>query len=144
MHLDDLLAAWRQWKERPASWRLREPCVVEHEYHGKPVGHPSTFAFVRFECRPADALTFKMTAFVPEAAKGERYLPMGMAAAILDVLLAQEPARPGVALHCTDIGWDDVTSSGRSFYLATAEAMRQLRGKVWDPPPPAATPFKQF
>jgi hypothetical protein len=40
-------------------YRLASSVTVEHEFR-KQFGHPSSYAFVRFECAPADDLSFEV------------------------------------------------------------------------------------
>lgn len=129
MNYDDILTGWRQCKNRFAKRRLDTACSVQHEFRGKQYGHPSTYAFVRFECAPAEELAFEMRAVWP-AQLGTAYCRLlhdAMSAAIVDVLVAADEAHVGCALICAEIKWDEVASSERAFYLATSAAMTALR-----------------
>jgi hypothetical protein len=133
--LDEILSVWRQWKSRSVGRRLAAPCMVEHEYQGKQWGHPSTYAFVRFECMPAQELVFEMRAKWPPHLTPEyrRLLHQAMAAAIVDGLVATDDPRTGCSVSCIDVKWDDVTSSERAFYRATRAAMTALCEHEWSP-----------
>ena len=133
IHLDEILNGWRQWKTRIAGRRLAAPCVVEHEYQGKQWGHPSTYAFVRFECMPAQELVFEMRAKWPPHLTPEyrRLLHQAMGAAIVDGLVATDDPHTGCSISCIDVKWDDVASSEQSFYRATKAAMTALREREW-------------
>jgi hypothetical protein len=54
--------SWRQLKLSGRNfYRLEEPLSVEFEYRGQ-FGHPSSYAYVQFRCKPAEVLTFESTA----------------------------------------------------------------------------------
>jgi len=65
MNIDGIVTRWALCKGRLASRRLVKPCSVEYEHQGKQWGHPSTFAYVRFECLPAEALSLEVSATWP-------------------------------------------------------------------------------
>jgi hypothetical protein len=133
IHLDEILSGWRQWKSRIVGRRLAASCVVEHEYQGKQWGHPSTYAFVRFECMPAEELAFEMRAEWPSHLTPgyRRLLHEAIGAAIVDGLVAADDPHVGCSVSCIDVKWDDVTSSEQSFYRATKAAMTALREREW-------------
>lgn len=135
MTFDEILGRWRGWKGRIAHRRLIAPCTVEHEYRGKQWGHPSTYAYVRFECAPAQELVFEMRGEWPHGLASDycRLLHDAMSAAIVDVLVTTDDPHMGCSLSCSAVKWDDVTSSERSFYLATKAAMTALREREWSP-----------
>jgi hypothetical protein len=137
MSFDKIVGGWREWKSRIVGRRLVTACAVEHEYQGKQWGHPSTYAFVRFECAPAEDLLFEMRGAWPSHLTPDycRLLRDAMSAAIVDVLLATDDPHRGCSLHCTEVRWDDVASSERAFYRATREAMTVLREREWSPMP---------
>jgi hypothetical protein len=129
MTFDDILVRWQQTKKRFARRRLDAPCSTVHEYKGSQSGHPSTYAFVRFECKPADEFSLVVTATWPANLTPDyRHLLIdAMSAAIVDVLIAADSPHVGCALTCTEVKWDDVGSSEVAFYRATKEAMTALR-----------------
>ncbi|MGD0525539.1 MAG: hypothetical protein ABSE49_10365 [Polyangiaceae bacterium] len=129
LRLDELLAHWHDCKTRFAGRRLDAPCSVEHEYQGKQWGHPSTYAFVRFDCAPAPSLVFETRAQWPAHLTSEyrRRLEEAMGAGIVDALVAAEAPHVGCSLVCTEVRWDDVASSEVAVYRATRAAMTTLR-----------------
>jgi hypothetical protein len=129
MNLDDMLASWQRVKLRFTARRLDAPCSTEFEYQGKQFGHPSKYGFARFDCEPAEAPTFEMRARWPAnlAADYCRQLEDAIRAAIVDTLVAVDTPFVGVAIACTDVEWNDITSSEVSFYRATQGAMTSLR-----------------
>jgi hypothetical protein len=129
LRFEEMMDSWRHCKDRFTGRRLDANATVEHEYQGKQWGHPSTYAFVRFDCVPADGLSFEMRAQWPPHLTGD-YTPLlerAMCAAVVDVLVAADDPHVGCAITCTDVRWDDVTSSERAFYRATRAAMTALR-----------------
>ncbi len=132
-NFDAILDAGRRWKKRSHALRLVAPCTVEHEFKAKQFGHPSTYAFVRFECRPAEDLTFEMAAPWPPEHTADycQLLHDAMSAAMVDVLVASEEPHTGCSLSCIEVRWDEVSSSERSFYHATRAAMIALLDREW-------------
>jgi hypothetical protein len=135
MNLDEIVGRWRGWKSRIAVRRLVAPCTVEHEFQGKQWGHPSTYAYVRFECAPAEQLAFEMRSGWPRQLTADycQRLHDAMSAAIVDVLVATDDPHTGCSLSCVDVKWDDVTSSEQAFYRATRAAMTALCEQEWTP-----------
>jgi len=129
MNVNEMKTAWQRWTSRPGGMRLDAACSKQYEYRGKQHGHPSTYAFARFDCTPADDLSFEMQAEWPPS-QGAFYrglLQDAMSAAIVDALVGVASPRTGCALKCVEIKWDEVCSSPMSFYLATHAAMSALR-----------------
>ena len=129
MEAAELFSIWRRFKSRVASWRLDERCSKELEFKGVSCG-PSTYAYVRFECCPADTLSFEMGTSWPGHLGPDyrRLLEQAMTAAIVDTLLAgSECPYLGCSLKCVQVGWDDVGSSEVTFYSATRGAVSKLR-----------------
>jgi len=118
---------------------------VQHEFRSQ-FGHPSSCAFVRFECAPADDLSFESRAFWPSTvSEGDRtQVELGIAEAVADVLLEGVNEHSGCAIVLVDVRWDDVGSSVAAFMKATKSAMQQLvAGDPMDPGTqlgPLATP----
>jgi hypothetical protein len=129
MTFDEIVTCWRRTRSRFGHRRLVAACAKEHRYQGQQVGHPSTFAFVRFECAPADGLTFELRAPWPEHLTPEdrSRLVDAMVAAVVDVLATGDTPHLGCALACVGVEWDDVASSEQSFYAATRAALTALR-----------------
>lgn len=132
MNAEQMLAGWRRFKEhRSVVCRLVEPFQAEHEYQGMQRGHPSTYAFVRFQCLPARALEFEMgTAWPAGSEKDSAHVEDAMATAIVDVLLSPEVPAIGCRVRCVAVGWDDVASSPLAFYRATRDAITKLRDEA--------------
>ncbi len=105
MTFDDILVRWTEAKTRTARRRLDAPCSTEHEYKGSQHGHPSSYAFVRFECEPADEFTLDVKAAWPDNLTTDyRHLLIdAMSAAIVDVLIAADAPHVGCALTCTEV-----------------------------------------
>jgi len=80
--------------------RLRSSQTVQHEFRSQ-FGHPSSCAFVRFECAPADDLSFESRAFWPSTvSEGDRtQVELGIAEAVADVLLEGVNEHSGCAHH---------------------------------------------
>ena len=120
---------WRHFKlsERDF-YRLEKPLLVEYEYR-HPFGHPSSYAYVQFECKPAEPLIFDSSA-TWNASLSPDYvaaLKCIVCEGIVDELIAGSirPHRGG-SLNLCRIKWDDVGSSKESFYLATKHVMKEL------------------
>ena len=114
-------------------YRLRSFQVVEREFRVQ-FGHPSSYAFVRFECAPADDLTFQARASWPSTvSEGERtHVELGIAEALADTLLEGVYQHSGCAIVLVDVRWDDVGSSVAAFMRATKSAMQQLVAGDWE------------
>ena len=54
----------REAKRSRGFWRLDSSETIESEFKGQFV-HPSSYAYVRFECHPADDLSFEVQASWP-------------------------------------------------------------------------------
>ena len=125
-----LLDAWVAHRSagRPFH-RLREPRLQAFEYKGPRLGHPSSYAAVRFRCAPGDDLTFRSEATWPEqlSASDRAALLRAIAVAIVDGLLSHFYPYRGCQLTLIGVGWDDISSSEFAFYLATRAAMEELR-----------------
>ena len=113
--------------------RLRSSQTVQHEFRSQ-FGHPSSCAFVRFECAPADDLSFESRAFWPSTvSEGDRtQVELGIAEAVADVLLEGVNEHSGCAIVLVDVRWDDVGSSVAAFMKATKSAMQQLVAGDWE------------
>jgi hypothetical protein len=115
--------------------RLRERTTASHEFRGR-FGHPSSYAYVRFDCAPADSLVFQATCTWPsgvppdEARSWEHYVAEGVADALLTGLYAYS----GCEVSLVEVRYDEVGSSGAAFLWAATAAMRELvaRRNCWD------------
>ena len=114
-------------------YRLRSSQAVEHEFRGQ-LGHPSSYAFVRFECAPADDLSFQVRASWPSTVSEEdrTHVESGIAECVADILLEGLYQHSGCVVVLVDVRWDDVGSSVAAFMSATKSAMRQLVADDWE------------
>jgi translation elongation factor EF-G len=120
---------WRQLKLSGRNfYRLEKSLLVEHEYRHR-FGHPSSYAYVQFECEPSETLSFESSAAWKESLSPDYVVALERAVCegIVDGLIAASiyPYR-GCSLTLCQIKWDDVSSSEAAFYLATKRAMAQL------------------
>jgi hypothetical protein len=124
---------WRAAKTRRNLYRLEVPVTIEHEYQGAQRGHPSTYAFVRFECLPAAELSFSSVANWPESMSeaSRNSLHRGIAEGIVDGLTGAIYPHRGVAIRLIDCRYDEVCSSVASFHHATVCAMQTLLKSAW-------------
>jgi hypothetical protein len=110
-------------------YQLREPYTQSYDYCGAMYGHPSTHASVRFECTPAESLSFESIATWPSSLPRDycARLECAICYAIVEGLLGVDiyPYQ-GCALALVEIDWDDVASSEAAFYIATKLAMQYL------------------
>ena len=114
-------------------YRLRSSQAVQHEFRGQ-FGHPSSYAFVRFECAPADDLSFEIRATWPSTvSEGDRTdVELGIAEGIADVLLDGLYQHSGCTIVLLEVRWDDVGSSVAAFMKATKSAMQDLIACDWE------------
>ena len=130
-----------EWLRRKLSfkhyWHLREPYVVEYEFIGQ-LGHPSSYGFVRFQCQPAERLSFQSTASWPDTLTSDWIAEFEtfICEAIIDGLVCVSTTPYlGCSLNLVSIKYDEVSSSGAAFYKATkgaiAELIRTSRWDVW-------------
>jgi hypothetical protein len=123
MKINEMMERWRRVKRRFGCKRLDAPCSIEHEYKDGP-----TSAFVRFDCAPADELSVVVGASWPTGITVERSrMDDAVAAAVLDVLSANEAAGLRCAVTLVEIKWTGTAPSDVAFYRATARAMTTLR-----------------
>src|SRR3954465_11767206 len=104
------------WLRRKLSYhhyyRLRQPITVEYEFKGQ-FGHPSSYAFVRFECQPAEKLSFQSTAVWPEdlTADWVSGLEAAICQAIVDGLVcSSDMPFVGCSLNLVEIKYDEISS----------------------------------
>jgi len=114
-------------------YRLESSTHVEHEFRHPHFGHPSTYAFVRFACDPADDLSFEARASWPSTVRDDYRLELerAIAEAVADVLLEGLYQHTGCAVTLTDIRYDEICSSVASFMWATKSAMQELLTRQW-------------
>jgi len=127
----DALEKLRNEHHPSSFFRLKSPQVVEYEFRGH-FGHPSSYAFVKFECLPATHLTFEAKATWPSTLTEEyiRSCEVSIAAAVADVLLQGEYPRRGCSVVLSEVRWDDIGGSAHAFRRAATAAMENLvKGK---------------
>ena len=132
MNRSDLEALRARRSERHY-YRLEAATSVEYEYQGLQRGHPSTYAFVKFACAPADDLGFATSASWPstfDSKESERF-ELAIAEGVADVLLDGVYQHSGCALTLTEVRCDEVCSSEAAFMKATRGAMAQLLNEKW-------------
>jgi hypothetical protein len=123
----------RDGKRSRNFYRLRSSQTVEHEFRGQ-FGHPSSYAFVLFECAPADDLSFQVRASWPSTVseRDRTHVELGIAEAVADILLEGVFQHSGCAIVLVAVRWDDIGSSDAAFMSATKSAMQQLVAGDWE------------
>jgi hypothetical protein len=124
-----ILESWERTKLSARNfYRLEDVISVEYGFRGQ-FGHPSSNAFVGFECGSADQLVFRSTALWPQKLSSDYIANIegAICEAIVDSLLSVSfhPYR-GCSLNLTSVKWDDIGSSEVAFYKATLGAMNIL------------------
>jgi hypothetical protein len=114
-------------------YRFESSTHVEHEFRHPHFGHPSTYAFVRFACDPADDLSFEARASWPSTVPADYRLELerAIAEAVADVLLEGLYQHTGCAVTLIEIRYDEICSSVASFMWATKSAMQELLTRQW-------------
>ena len=108
-------------------YHLEEAIVIEYEYR-KIAGPRSIYAYVQFECLPADELEFESTAdwgkdLSPNYIKAmERAICVG----IVDGLFNSDYVYRGCSLYLRNVKWNEVDSSEFAFQRTTRIAMEEL------------------
>jgi hypothetical protein len=129
---DDEMERLRIARRSRAFWRLASSQIVNHEYRGQ-FGHPSSYAFVQFECTPADELSFESSATWPPTVSKEyrAKLERAIAEGVADVLLEGVDQHSGCTVVLVDARYDEVGSSEAAFMRAAKAAMRSLLANKW-------------
>jgi hypothetical protein len=133
-----MLDLWRAQKvERGGFYRLQVPVTVEHEFNALKRGHPSTYAFVRFECAPASELRFTPAAVWPDyiSPKEADALHRGIVEGIVDGLVHEIYPHRGVSVRLVECRYDESDSSVWAFHRATVFAMQTLLKSAWTSTP---------
>jgi translation elongation factor EF-G len=123
----------KEWLQRKLSfnsyWFLQESITIEYEFKGARMGHPSNYAFVRFEVTPAESLSFQSTVSWLDYMSSE-WIPIHeehICEGIVDGLVCTSTTPfIGCALNLTEIKYHEVSSSPVAFHRATKEAMAKL------------------
>jgi hypothetical protein len=113
-------------------FRLASSTTVQHEFRGQ-YGHPSSYAFVRFECVPAEDLSLEVRTSWPSTVP-EDYrtkLERTIAESVADVLLDGLYQHTGCAVTLIEVRYDELGSSEVSFMRATRSAMQDLLAADW-------------
>ena len=112
--------------------RLASSKIVNHEFRGQ-FGHPTSYAFVEFECAPANELSFDSRATWPVTVSKEygAKLERAVAEAVANVLLEGVHQHSGCTVVLTNARYDEVGSSEAAFTKATKAAMRTLLTSRW-------------
>lgn len=127
----DGLEKLRNEKRSRNFYRLETPRTVEHEFRGR-FGHPSSYAYVRFECAPRDDLSFEARVSWPPTALGEGpKFERAIAESVADELLAGDFQHSGCAVTLVEVRYDEVGSSAVAFMRAAKAAMQDLLIGNW-------------
>ena len=131
-HLDrNGLERLRDDKRSRNFYRLESPRTVQHEFRGH-FGHPSSYAYVRFECAPADDLSFEARVSWPSTTLGEgQKFERAIAESVADELLAGVYQHSGCAVTLVEVRYDLVGSSEAAFMRAAKSAMQDLLMGDW-------------
>ena len=124
----------RDPKHSRSFWRLGTSQVVEHEFSGQ-FGHPSSYAFVQFECAPADDLSFEARATWPSGVAKDYQTKLELAAAqgVADTLLEGVHQHSGCTIVLVAVRYDEIGSSEAAFMKAAKSAMQSLLAARWTP-----------
>ena len=127
-----VLEGLRDNKRRRNFYRLSSPKTVQHEFRGQ-YGHPSSYAFVRFDCIPAEDLSFEARATWPEKVTKEyqAVLELAIAESMADTLLEGLYQHTGCALTLSEVRYDEIGSSEAAFMKASEGAIRELLAADW-------------
>lgn len=134
---EQLEALWIAAKRRRGYWRLKSRSEVEFEFKGQ-FGHPSSYAYVKLECAPADHLSFESTAEWPKdlSAHECKDFEKAVAEAVVDVLLAGTYPHSGCSVKLSAVRFDAIGSSFVAYARAATGALNALVQGGWDIVPP--------
>ena len=121
----------RDAKRSRTFFRLESSQVVEHEFRG----HRSSYAFVQFECNPADDLSFEARAFWPPTVLNDyrTQLELAVAEGVADVLLDGLYQHSGCTVALVAVRYDEIGSTESAFMRAAKSAMQNLLAAKWTP-----------
>jgi hypothetical protein len=113
--------------------RLQAATTIEYEYGSMRLGRPSSYAFVKFACAPANDLSFDSEAVWPPSVDAEesKRFELAIAEGVADVLLDGLYQNSGCVLTLTEVRYDEVGSSEAAFMKAAREAMSRLLNEKW-------------
>ncbi len=107
-------------------YRLKSRTTIQHEFR-HPYRHASNYAYVRFECVPADDLSFEARVSWPTISLGEGpAFERVIAESVADELLSGIYQHSGCIITLVEIRYDEVGSSVFTYMEATKSAMREL------------------
>jgi hypothetical protein len=134
----DALEKLRETKRSRTSFRLASSEAVEYEF--EKFGGPSTHAYVRFECTPADDLSFEVRASWPPTVPDgyDTKLELAVAEGVADVLLGDIYQHSGCAVVLVEVRYDEIGATQAAFMRAAMAAMRNLLSRKWTPVPRTA------
>ena len=123
-----------EWLKRKLSFdsylQLQESIALEYEFKGARMGHPSNYAFVRFEVNPAENLSFYSTVSWVDNDVPSNWISLYeslICEAIIDGLVCTSTTPfIGCSLNLIAIKHHAVSSSPTAFYKAAKEVMSEL------------------
>jgi hypothetical protein len=127
MNEQALLHNWSEQKLTHNFRRLRNRYVVEYEFIRQP-GHPSSYAFVKFEAEPAEQASLEFDVDWPsdfDVIYTTR-IKNSIAEAVLDTLWSSKTASRGCKLRLVDFKWYEVGGSEVAVHAATQKALQRL------------------
>ena len=124
----------RDPKRSLSFWRLETFQVVDNEFNGR-FGESSSYAFVQFECVPADDLSFEARATWPSgvAKDHQAKLEMAVAEGVADTLLEGVHQHSGCTIVLVAVRYDEIGGSEAAFMNAAKSAMQSLLAAKWAP-----------
>jgi hypothetical protein len=132
MKESELILNWGEQKISHNYKRIMASFETDFEFIGH-VGHPSSYAYVRFIAEPADEISLEFSVDWPQSFDEDYTLRIehSIGEAVLDVLFPKLKGSPwrGCALRLTGFKWDEVGGSEMSVYRATTKAMEHLCAK---------------
>jgi hypothetical protein len=129
-----LLDNWAEQKLTHNFRRLRSACVAEFEFM-RQLGHPSSYALVRFEAQPAEESSVEFGVEWPSSfdATYTVRIKNSIAEAVLDALWSSKTPFRGCKLRLVGFKWDEVGGSEVAVHIATHKALEKLMSEAeWD------------
>jgi hypothetical protein len=130
MNTQELLAIWRDRKLQRHFYKLVTPFETEYKFQ-KQTNH-GHFAFVRFNCNPANDLSFRVADDAWPSTLPPSYRPIiefAIEEGIVDALFCSLNPHRGCQIVLTNIGWNDIDSNEAAFYNAAKMAIENLLTK---------------
>ena len=128
MNQDEILFGWLNSKQTHNFYRLVEPKSVSNEFKAIPGGR-SNYGFLKFQCEPADELSFQRIANWPDSLPPDyqKSLDIAVNEGIAESLFMGLYPHIGCLLQCVDIVWNEIESNEWAFYRAALGAMEELK-----------------